>query len=86
MSVPADDGVVREWTKFEDEQLQGFHREGKTWMKIGQGLGRTAGECLARCLEIHGSLLHPCPRGSAAFPRDPGEIDILTAVRYRGKE
>ena len=38
MSVPADDGVVREWTKVEDEQLQDSHREGKQWMTVGQGL------------------------------------------------
>ena len=38
MTVPADDGVVREWTKVENEQLQDSHREGKQWMTIGQGL------------------------------------------------
>lgn len=69
-----------EWTELEDQQLQNFHREGNDCMSIGSlipGPRHTAGDCLIRYLEIHGSLPYPCPTASA-FPwaprdRNPGQ-------------
>ncbi len=39
-----------EWTQLEDAQLKYLHKAGNTWIAIGQGLKRTADECLLRGL------------------------------------
>lgn len=72
-----------EWKPVEDLQLEHLQREGNSWSLISQSFPRhSAGECLIRFLELHGSLPYPCPPNSAT-PWEPEEIAVLISMRNK---
>lgn len=88
MDAPVDYEDDYQWTELEDQQLQDFHKAGNDWMSIARlmpGLRRTAGDCLVRYLQTHGSLPYPCPTASA-FPWAPEEIAFLIRMRDQGRD
>ena len=80
MATPVDYDTKHEWKLVEDQRLRHYQREGNSWSSNGQLLpSHSAGECLIRYLELHGSLPHPCPLNSAT-PRVPEENLILMSM------
>lgn len=83
MATPIDYKHNDEWKPIEDLQLGRLQRKGKTWSLISQSFpSHSAGECLVRFSELHGSLPYPCPSSSAS-PWEPEEIAILISMRNK---